>query len=260
MISVVVPTKNSAHTIGTCLASIDAQTNVEVELLVIDNHSTDDTRDIAKKYTRNIYSHGPERSAQRNFGMHKSSGDIVVFIDSDMTLEPTLCQEVSDLMSIRQDITSIFIPEHTSATGFWGRCRTFERDFYLIGEPSVEAARVYRRDIFLRLGGFDENISGGEDWDLSDRSARLGSQGRIRSSITHHEGHIDFLQQLRKKRYYGKTGGNKYIYSYAPLSRKIPYPFKISVAKQWYRFILYPVVGPSSIFFKFLEILCLILP
>lgn len=260
MISVVVPTKNSAHTIGACLASIDAQTNVEVELLVIDNHSTDDTRDIAKKYTRHIYSHGPERSAQRNFGMHKSSGDIVVFIDSDMTLESAVLSQIASLMRVNPDIKSVFIPEKTTAKGFWGACKVFERNFYMIGEPTVEAARAYAKGAFVELGGFDESISAGEDWDLSDRFAKHYPHGRITACIVHHEGTVKLVEQLRKKRYYGKTGANTYLQSYAPLARKIPYPFKRSVFRQWYLFIHHPILGCGSVVLKLLEITCLIAP
>jgi len=49
-VSVVIPTYNSANTIGTCLESIENQTYEDIEIIVVDNFSTDETAEIAKEY------------------------------------------------------------------------------------------------------------------------------------------------------------------------------------------------------------------
>src|SRR5690242_13999566 len=86
LVSVIVPTKNSQHFLDACLRSIKNQSYKNIELIVVDNNSTDKTKNIAKKYTKRVYNKGPERSAQRNFGASVSKGAYVVFIDSDMQL------------------------------------------------------------------------------------------------------------------------------------------------------------------------------
>ena len=68
-ISFVVPTKNSARTLASCLASLRGQTHEDVEVIVVDNHSDDDTLQIAGRYGHVVETFGPERSAQRNRGM-----------------------------------------------------------------------------------------------------------------------------------------------------------------------------------------------
>src|SRR5688500_8820835 len=87
-VSVIVPTRNSASHLRDCLASIRGQTHSEVELIVVDNHSTDETPAIAHEYAETVLTAGPERSGQRNAGARAAHGSYLFFIDSDMVLEP----------------------------------------------------------------------------------------------------------------------------------------------------------------------------
>ncbi len=93
--SIVVTTKNEEKNIGNCLKSIRAQSypHDKIEIIVVDNFSTDKTREIALKYTDKVYSKGPERSAQRNFGMMDiAKGKYVMFVDADMILSPAIVE------------------------------------------------------------------------------------------------------------------------------------------------------------------------
>jgi len=87
-ISFVVPTRDSARTLDACLRSLRAQTHPDVEVIVVDNQSTDGTAEIARRHADQVVAWGPERSAQRNKGTACAAGDVVVFVDSDMVLEP----------------------------------------------------------------------------------------------------------------------------------------------------------------------------
>ena len=88
LVSVVVPTRNSARTIEACLRSILDQRYARIELVVVDNDSTDGTWDIAQGLADAAIRGGPERSAQRNAGVARSGGEFVLWIDSDMILAP----------------------------------------------------------------------------------------------------------------------------------------------------------------------------
>jgi glycosyltransferase involved in cell wall biosynthesis len=55
LVSVIIPTKNSAKTIEKCLKSVKDQTYKNIEIIVVDNFSTDGTYEIAKKYTEKVY-------------------------------------------------------------------------------------------------------------------------------------------------------------------------------------------------------------
>ena len=253
LISIIVTTKNNELTIKACLDSIQQQTYARIETILVDNNSTDLTIFIAQKYKCKIYTKGPERSAQRNFGASMSTGEYLLFMDSDMTLQYDLIAEGVSILSADTEIKSLFIPEETIAQGYWGRCKKFERDFYLIGDLSAEAVRFFSKKEFLGLGGYDIEQTGSEDWDMSDRMIAKYKYSRTKSRILHDEGDVFLIEQLKKKRYYAKKGINSYILT-APKYRKAIYPFRPSVKKQYVRFLQDPLHALGSILLKSLEL------
>lgn len=197
-VTVVVPTRNSARTLEACLRSIRSQ-GLWTELIVVDNHSTDESQQIASELADQVIIAGPERSRQRNLGAASGTAAVVAFIDSDMILNTgvlTQCLEV-----IRAGAGAVVIPERTIGEGLVCRARAFERSFYAEGS-GVEAARVFRRDVLVSAGGFDEQLLGPEDWDLHIRVAGMTTVGRVSAVIDHDEGHVGFLDACRKKAYY----------------------------------------------------------
>lgn len=204
-VSFVVPTRNSARTIRACLESIRAQRGQEVELVVVDNSSTDATPEIARALADVALTAGPERSAQRNVGAAASRGAFLVFVDSDMVLEPDVASQVAHGFGHDRGLGALVLPELAFGTGFWARCRMLEKRLYL-GDASVEAARAFRRDAFEAASGYDTMLLGGEDWDLPDRLRRDGWRvGRVAAHVHHDEGRLTLRGTFRKKRYYGRT-------------------------------------------------------
>ncbi len=71
LVSVIVTTKNEEKNIANCLKSIKGQSypQEKIQIIVVDNNSSDSTTKIAKRFTDKVYNKGPERSAQRNYGI-----------------------------------------------------------------------------------------------------------------------------------------------------------------------------------------------
>ncbi len=197
-VGVVVPTYNSARTIGACLASLRAQTT-RCQIVVVDNYSIDDTVAISQPLVDHLLIRGPERSAQRNAGAALLTCDVIGFIDSDMTVAPAVVAEV--VLAVGSGAVAVIVPERTVGRGFWATVRAFERALY-VGDPNIEAARFFQRGVFLQLGGFDETLTGAEDWDLDRRARALGPLGRTTSGIDHLEDGLTFREACRKKAYY----------------------------------------------------------
>jgi glycosyltransferase involved in cell wall biosynthesis len=202
-ISFVVPTRNNARTLAACLGSIKAQTHPDVELLVIDNGSTDATPELAERFADKVEQFGPERSAQRNRGAFLSTGDVVVFIDSDMVLEPHVAAEIERQFTAAPGTGALVIPERSFGEGFLARCRQLEKMLY-VGDPAVESPRAFRREVLDELGGWDEQLTAAEDWDLADRTREITAIGRVPAWIWHDEGRIQLRATFAKKRYYGR--------------------------------------------------------
>ncbi len=205
LVSVIVTTRNEEANIRACLSSIQKQSYQFIELIVVDNASSDGTKNIAEELDALVYDRGPERSAQRNFGAKKAKGDYLLFVDADMILSPNIVLECVKTV-LTNKYTAVIIPERSVGAGFWSDCKALERSFYE-GVEWIEAARFYRKDIFIKLGGYDEELTGPEDYDLPQRlKERYGkdSIGRIASYIFHNEGRLSLIKTLSKKYYYGK--------------------------------------------------------
>jgi glycosyltransferase involved in cell wall biosynthesis len=201
LVTVIVATRNNHLTLDACLASILGQTYQPIELIVVDRNSTDGTRAIARFYTPHVFNCGPERSTQRNFGVAKASGEYVAIIDSDMELTPHVIQDCVDVIQYHQQAKGVIIPEESFGVGFWAACKRLERSFYH-GNDTIEAARFFSKKTFEQVGGYDDSLVSGEDWDLSARVRALGRIERVQSLIRHNEGRLKLLKSLRKKFYY----------------------------------------------------------
>jgi glycosyltransferase involved in cell wall biosynthesis len=201
LVSVLVTTKNNHATLADCLHSIRTQDYKNIELIVVDNNSTDDTKDIARRFTSHVYNKGPERSVQRNFGVDMATGEYVVIIDSDMELTPGVIEACVAVVTADPTIGGVIIPEESFGKGFWAQCKKLERSYY-IGVDALEAARFYRKDLYQQVGGFDVAMVSGEDWDLSRRIQKLAPISRIDQLIRHNEGKLSLMRTLSKKYYY----------------------------------------------------------
>lgn len=205
-LTVVVPTRNAGRTIEACLESIGNQRGSTIELIVVDNHSTDQTRVIAKRFADRVILAGPERSTQRNVGLHVARAPLVAFFDADMVLTPDVCAEASAMFATTE-AAGVIVPETSFGEGFFARCRALEKRLYL-GNADVEAARVFATDDVRSIGGYREDLVAGEDWDLSDRIEAGAPNRRLHRTeapILHDDGRISLRETFRKKQYYGVT-------------------------------------------------------
>lgn len=200
-ISFIVPTHNSARTIGRCLESLQSQASSDIEIIVVDNGSEDQTWAIASPLADTLVLGGPERSAQRNRGAELSTGDVLVFVDSDMRAEPGLAAEIARRFS-DPHLAAAVVPEFSFGENFWAWCKALEKRLYA-GNRAVEADRVFRRDAFQEVGGYDVTLTGAEDWDLPDRIRGRGLRTeRLDTPIWHDEGAPTLHQLMSKKHYY----------------------------------------------------------
>lgn len=202
MVSIIIPTLNEEKVLGKCLQSIKSYASA-AEIIVVDNFSTDKTSVIARKYTELVFSHGPERSAQRNFGAKKATGTHLLFLDADMRLTNNVLSEALRLVQKGKFI--IALPELAVGTTFWEKSIALERNLYY-QEKLLAAARLYPRYIFNKLGGFNEELFAGEDWDLSSRAEKKGYQLVFTHNPVIHSERVTSLKAfLKKKSYYLKN-------------------------------------------------------
>lgn len=207
MISIIITTKNEQNNIKRLLLSIDNQINKKkTEVIVVDNFSDDETLKIVSefKYIK-TYQHGPERSAQRNFGIKKSTGRIILILDADMELSENLLNEI-ELYFQFNNSDAIYIEEKIISNGLMGKIRKLERKFYI--GTHIDCARAFLSNTIKSLGGYDESLTGPEDWDLDNKLLHSGKKIDLlknRSAyINHYEVEVSIFRYLFKKNYYSQ--------------------------------------------------------
>ena len=259
LVSITITTKNEEINIADCLKSIKKQTYPQkfIEIIVVDNNSIDKTKQIAKKYTNKVFNKGPERSAQRNFGMlGKSKGKYLMFLDADMTLSKTvISQAVNKLENSR--LSALYISEIVLGDGFWNRVRWFERSFY--DGTVIDCVRFIKRDVFVKTGGFDPNLTGPEDWDLDKKIKKFGKTTVLKNAyIYHDEGKFSLKKYLSKKAYYSQNF-DKYIKKWGKNDSSIKKQFSsfyrcfivFTEKNKWKKLILHPFLTLGIIYLRF---------
>lgn len=176
LFSIVLRTKNEIKNIDNFVNSVNNQTYPNIEFVVVDNFSSDGTYEYLIDNNITAYQKGPERTAQGNYGMLvKSSGKYVGYFDADMILSPDLVSSAVNYLEHNKAV-ALHIREVILGKGFWSSVRRFERTFY--EGTLIDAARIFRRNILLKVGGFDEInfvTPSAEDWDLDKRIKEFGS-------------------------------------------------------------------------------------
>lgn len=256
LVSAIITTKNEEDVVANIIKSLLKQTYPNIEIILVDNYSTDRTIKIAKKLGIKTYLFGPERSAQRNFGAKKSHGEYLIFLDADMELSSQVVEECVETMQSDRKYGGIVIPEESVAETFWGRVKAYERSFYnLEGDTFIEAARFFTREAYLKAGGFDETITGPEDWDFPETVQKVGFKiVRIKSRIYHHE-RISSIFDLVKKKYYYALNSSRYLQknNIPIVNPKTIYFLRPVFYKNWKRIISHPLLSLSMICMLTLE-------
>lgn len=206
-LTAVITTRNEADNISNCIRSFDGFRG-DVEVVVVDNASTDDTKAIASSLGARVFDRGPERSAQRNLGWREAQAEWVIVLDADMILPREAVEEILAVASAAPDPSApaaYWIPEVRTGKGIRVKARNFERSFY--DGTAIDALRLFRRSLLAETGGYDENlIAGPEDWELDIRVLATGAKCAVlKRHLIHNEKRLSFRRMLAKKAYYSKS-------------------------------------------------------
>ena len=215
LVSVVVPAWNAAGFLPSTLDSILAQTWPRLEVIVVDDGSTDETSEILAGYGERIRviripnSGGPSRP--RNVGVEAAHGDLVAFFDSDDLMEPRKIEVESQVLRACPDVDlvctnfrSIDLEGNVLTPDYLAEYHEFRRDLEPTGVPGAgrlapEAAFhrlvhanfvgtssvVCRRRSILGVGGFDESMKNSDDLDMWRRLADAGSAFAFVDEVLH---------------------------------------------------------------------------
>lgn len=183
-VSVLMPSYNRADLLPESIASVLAQTYTDLELIVIDDGSTDHTsavlNTIQDKRLHTIRQPNRGISAALNRGLAAARGEIIARNDSDDVWRPELLATLVPVLAEHPDTALVY--GRAQGIGNEGRPLAQLRGFplrlpqqpaasLLFGDSTCSITTLMRSTHLRRLGGWDENISPNEDWDIALRMA-----------------------------------------------------------------------------------------
>lgn len=245
LITVTIATYRSLPFIEKCLQSLRAQTYQNIEIIVVDALKYDaeeqkKCKEIIERYATYLQD-GPERSIQRNRGIHDAKGEFVLVLDQDMYLSPNVVQACYDTL-MQEHLVAVNIPEISIGEGFWTKCVALERYVSTVLENGLnESCRFFRKADVLKVGGYDPGIVGAEDSDLHYRMASLGKIGKIKEYIYHDEGHTKFWSRVKKKYYYS-AAFREYLKRRPSIATVQFFPIKLAYFKHPLVLLRHPLV------------------
>lgn len=178
LVSVIIPTYNSAAYLREAIDSVFNQTFTDYELIIVDDGSKDNSPEIAREYGDRIICVRQANagvSAARNAGLRRARGRYVAFLDADdIWLPDKLSVQVAHLQanpSVKISGSSFHLIDGTGALLRTVRItppgrEDLLRELLLHGYYTLPSAMVVEREAMERVGGFDETIHGVEDRDL----------------------------------------------------------------------------------------------
>lgn len=186
LVSVVIPAYNSSAYIGQTLASVLGQTHRPVEIIVVDDGSTDDTIAEASLYknqgVRVLSNPKKGACAARNFGYSNSHGEFIQFLDADDILSPDKIErQLSQLLASENHLTSLihcrwgrFYNENVNDVSWWGPHELIKRDLkpadWLIANHMSMTGCWLTPHILIEKGGlWDESLKKNQDGEFFSR-------------------------------------------------------------------------------------------
>jgi glycosyltransferase involved in cell wall biosynthesis len=190
LVSVIIPNYNYAAYLSTAIDSVFAQTWQQIEIIVVDDGSKDNSEDVLRAYgnqIRWVKQKNQGVSIARNRGVQEAKGELIAFLDADdiwlpAKLESQMTRWLADSELGLLHCGLVEFDEHDSAlrSCLNGMEGWVAKEMLLLDRPVIVGASstaVIPRNLFVELGGFDTRLSTSADWDLVYRIAcrrRLG--------------------------------------------------------------------------------------
>jgi glycosyltransferase involved in cell wall biosynthesis len=222
-ISVIIPTFNRSRLLERTIRSVLSQTYRDFEIIIIDDASTDNTQEmlndkfkqeIAAKMMRCFKNEiNMERSYSRNYGMELAQGKYIAFLDDDDIWFPEHLAILSDYLNRKPEVGIVYsnhisLYENGSAkilNTIKGGEGAYYRDLCIRRVLSHNSMHLFRKSIYDRIGGFNVDISYGEDREFFSRIAMNHDVGYI-SSVTgciyNHSGTYSMKETLEAHSYF----------------------------------------------------------
>lgn len=205
LISIIISAYNAENKINKCISALLNQTYKPIEVIVVDDGSTDKTKEIVKKFADNkkIFLLEQKRKgpgAAKNLASKKAKGKILVFVDSDEYPRKDYIEKLTKPIREGKAKTSIGAWVLAYPKNVWARCRF--KDTSELRHHAINSGvfRAIKKDFFEKLGGF--NISKGYS---DDRIPNNEKRARVDDAIFNHDTDSSLKELYKKRKWIGSS-------------------------------------------------------
>lgn len=209
-ISVIIPTFNEEKVIGECLTSLAKQTDKDIEIIVVDDGSSDRTKEIVQGFSVKLLEQkhqGP--GLARNLGAAKANGEILVFVDADMTFDKDFVSKLVEPIIKGKTIGTFSKEEYVlNKENVWSKCWNINKGLPIDrmhdkNYPDTQAVfRAMLKKEFDRVGGFAA-IGYIDDHTLAEKLGTLAVNSP--GAIFYHRNPETLDEVFRQARWIGKS-------------------------------------------------------
>lgn len=265
-LSVIISVYNAASTIHTCLSTLEQQT-IPHEVIVVDDGSTDNTQAILKKFPSIVVlkvSHqGPARA--RNQGVKQAKGNILVFVDADMTFAPDFLEKLTAPIRAHQVSGTFTKAEYVKnfdsvLARAWNYEYTHQMSKSRFPANYPDEAPVFRailKSEFLKADGFDA-VGYNDDWTLSKKLHYQAAA--VYDAVLYHDNPDTWItiwhqaQWVGKRQYKWGSVGRIIAFGRASLPFSLIYGIKGVVASMNWYYLPFKIWYDSAIMWGILQV------
>ncbi|MBU1613002.1 glycosyltransferase family 2 protein, partial [Patescibacteria group bacterium] len=178
LISVIIPVYNHTHTLQKCVESVFAQTHKPIEVIIVNDGSTDKFQDVVEEIRRKftvkiLEQQNKGASSARNLGFWESGGEYVIFWDADTVAKPEMLEKMADTL-LNNPMASYAYSQFKFG---WKTIGSHEFDPELLKKNNyIDTTSLIKRKDFP---GFGESLKRFQDWDLWLALLETGKTGKF---------------------------------------------------------------------------------
>ncbi len=202
LVSVIIPNFNYAHFLDNAIQSVLGQSYAHIELIVVNNGSTDDSLKVLEKYGNSILVIDQEnlgQSGARNSGIAKASGEFIAFLDADDYWDSKKIESQLKLIGPENQLVycGVALFSEPELSNFQVLEPRYSGDCsqYFIHKPgdsivlSGESSALFTRSLLDRVGQFDHNLNSTAGWDFFRRCSRETNFEYVNEVLVFHRIH-----------------------------------------------------------------------
>lgn len=202
VVSVIIPNYNYGRFVAQAIESVMNQTYSNLEIIVVNNGSTDNSLEILMDYQDRIKLVSQEnlgQSGARNSGLQQATGDFIAFLDADDTWEPQKIEKqiklfnhetelvycgITRFRDLDRTVTQVQLPT------FSGDCRDDFVDFPGVSIVlSGESTAMFTKSLLEKVGGFDSRMNSAAGWDFFRRCSKFTKFDYVPTALTNYRLH-----------------------------------------------------------------------